>query len=367
MTDIQVLETTAGALSQALSIVRRQMSRRNALPILDGILIDGHQVIADDLDRRLSITFGASRTLAEPIVCHGRQLANLVRLIDRDETIRIGEPLDEELAVDFNGAHYHLVAFPAADYPDTSKDAVFGTAVQVANAGLVRAMRRVAFAMSREETWYYLNGICLSTDLRDRPCVVATDGQRMAIHPIPFEIEGGAGRIIPLDTIKCLEGIGKEPETIAFGEPRFCRFAWPGMTLDSRLIDGTYPDFRKVIHPTVNARLAFRPDAVRACVKRIIASDISGAVGALRLSVDRRGARLEYRRMSHGAVESFEAAISGDPFEVGINPRYLLDVLDAFRSAETLVLATTDNPSSDAMVFFADGDDLTVVQMPMRI
>lgn len=363
------IQMTAGALASGLKLLSGVVEHRVTFPVLGCFELSNGKLFGSNLDVDVEVEVPASgKAVLPPIEYRG--VARLARLIDGDETLTI-EPASpakgrHEVELRFNGSRYQL---PHADSElprlDMPADAV---ATQAGNLGLLAAMRRVAPFISTEETRYYLNGICLSRGPDGAPCVVATDGHRLAWMPTGAVAmaEGESDPIIPRDALKVLLAQKAEPGTVQFGALR-TRFEWPGLRLTAKLIDGTYPDFRRVI-PKFETAPALEVElprgAMLAALRRLsVMSDVSSRPVKTWFSAD----GLQLSMLCDG--QSFEetVALAGPAAEhvSGFNAGYLIQVLRSFPNAEVIRMYH-EEPGAPAM-FTADGDALTVVLMPMRV
>jgi DNA polymerase-3 subunit beta len=243
---------------------------------------------------------------------------------------------------------------------------------QIAAADLRTLVDRSFFAISTEETRYYLNGIFLHAAKREGVKVlraVATDGHRLARveAPLPSGAEGIPGVIVPRKTVAELRRLIDESTDsvrIALSESKI-RFAFDGAVLTSKLIDGTFPDYERVI-PTGNDRvLEVDCRAFANAVDRVstISSERSRAV---KLSVKRGHLTLSTTSPDNGsATEELEVAYTGDDIDVGFNARYVLDITQQI-DGDALRLAFADAASPTLACDVADTSALYVL-MPMRV
>jgi DNA polymerase-3 subunit beta len=235
--------------------------------------------------------------------------------------------------------------------------------ITVDTTDMMRLIDKTRFAISTEETRYYLTGIYLHTVVEDgRPLLraVATDGHRLALAdmPAPEGASGLAGVIVPRKTIqearRLMEDAG---ETI-------------GLQLTSKVIDGSFPDYTRVI-PRENHRLMNVDNRLFAAAVDRVATISSEKSRSVKLSVESGRVVLTVRNMETGqAVEELEVDYEGDPFEIGFNARYLMDVA-AQIGGETAEFRFADRAASATMldpVLALDPTDAGVqyVLMPLR-
>jgi DNA polymerase-3 subunit beta len=237
---------------------------------------------------------------------------------------------------------------------------------------LKRLIDRTRFAISTEETRYYLNGIFLhAAKSNDVPMLraVATDGHRLARMEIPLpEGAGGMpGVIVPRKTVAELRKLLEEAEqdiAVALSETKI-RFTFGATVLTSKLIDGTFPDYDRVI-PTGNDRvLEVNCREFAEAVDRVstISTEKSRAV---KLALERGSLTLSATSPENGtATEEIEASYGAQPLEIGFNARYLLDIAEQIEG-DGARFAMADAASPTVVCDTADRSALYVL-MPMRV
>lgn len=356
------LETTAGNLASAMKLAAGIVERRNTIPILGCVRIGKGKIVATNLDQEIEIALPQiGKGKGESCVDYFR-LSALIRQVDADETVTLAEN-DALTEISFNGSAYKLASLPARDFPEFPK--LDGERTVTDNMGLAAALARVAFAISTEETryYYYLNGVAFLNG-PDGPAVCATDGHRLAVHPVPLMPDGAAGTIMPKDTVAYMAARKREPKAITFGNLRM-RAEYDGMTLSAKLIDGTYPDIWRVIpQGTVQAFTADRARLLNVlnriscfAIERNRAVKLTGAGGVLTL----------YVKTPDGEGRETIDCEMNEPFDVCYNCHYLIQAL-ATLSGERVTLASIPGEiSGSPATIKSDGDTLLIVLMPMRV
>lgn len=265
---------------------------------------------------------------------------------------------------------------PAGDFPVMPPEGL-SSRVEVDTAGLMRLIDRTRFAISTEETRYYLTGIYLHTLVQDgRPILraVATDGHRLALAdmPAPEGAAGTPGVIVPRKTIqearRLMEDAGEAIDVQLSAQK--VRFDFGRAALTSKVIDGSFPDYTRVI-PRDNSRVMTVDNALFAEAVDRVATISSEKSRSVKLSVETGRVVLTVRNMETGqAVEELEVDYEGEPFEIGFNARYLLDV-SAQIAGETAEFRFADRAAAATMldpVLVLDPTDAGVqyVLMPLR-
>ena len=364
------------ALLKTLAHVQSAVERRNTIPILSNVLIDVSEdrvsLTATNMD--LTIVDEVPVEIAEP----GAATAPVHTLYDIVR--KLPEGAQVEMSTGGEGSQIRIAAgrsvftlatlpkedFPATDIPDQPH------AFTLQPGALRHLIDRTRFAISTEETRYYLNGIYLHTAKSDDLDVlraVATDGHRLARFEIPLP-EGAAGMpgvIVPRKTVAEVRKLADEtdrPVNVSLSDTKI-RFAFDSTVLSSKLIDGTFPDYQRVI-PVGNDKIVeVNCRDFAAAVDRVstISSETSRAV---KLVIADGGIRLSATSPESGtATEDVPITYAGPPIEIGFNSSYLLDIARQIEGAAAEIsLADSDSPT-----IVRDASDMSAlyVLMPMRV
>lgn len=356
-------------LASAVDRVAKVVHKRNTIPILANILIkaegDAIELRATDLDVDASLRVEGA-TIAVPgelTVPAGEFRDALKRWPDGVLSI---ESDTRRLTAKVARSRASFPVLPAVDFPDIRKSGARNT-FQIPGSDLSAMVARCGFAVSTEETRYYLNGIFLHV-ADDRLVAVATDGHRLSRLEMPMAegAEDMQGVIIPRRTIGLWPNLlgedESEPVTIEVAE-NFIRFGSEAMVLHSQLVEGTYPDYTRVI-PRGNNRVALANLAdLAAAVDRLLVFtggekgrglSFSFAEGELTISI----------RSDSGEAEEVLPAECGFDLNIGFNGKYLRELLGTLKGPKVrFALADPGSPST-----IADEEDLRrdIVLMPMR-
>jgi DNA polymerase III subunit beta len=364
--------TLLKALAQAQSVVER----RNTIPILANVLIEaeGAQVSlrATDLDievvdRAAAMVERSGATTVSAVMLH-----EIVRKLPDGALVNLAEDAAAgRLTVTAGRSTFSLATLPKEDFP------VMATSEYAANFSapapvLRRLFDKAKFAISTEETRYYLNGVYMHVSTGETGKVlrcVATDGHRLARidAPLPEGAEGMAGVIVPRKTVGELRKLLEDDDTsiaVSVSETKV-RFATAAITLTSKVIDGTFPDYTRVI-PTGNTkRLEVDASEFAKAVDRVatVSSERSRAV---KLSLDEDRLVLSVNSPDSGAAEEELAVAYGDErLEIGFNAKYLLEIASQVDRENAVFLF---NSSVDPTLM-REGNDTSAVYvvMPMRV
>lgn len=369
------------ALLRALAHVQSVVERRNTIPILGNVLLsagdDGLAFSATDLDMEIADSAAAQVETPGQITAPAHTLYEIVRKLPEGAEVSLGfSGADPRLAVQAGRYKVNLPVLPAGDFPIMPSEGL-SSSMSVDTADLIRLIDKTRFAISTEETRYYLTGIYLHTVVHEGRSLlraVATDGHRLALAemPAPEGAAGAAGVIVPRKTVqearRLLEDAGESIDLRLSAQK--IRFEFGGAALTSKVIDGSFPDYTRVI-PKENHRIMTVDNALFAAAVDRVATISSEKSRSVKLSVESGRVILTVRNMETGqAVEELEVDYDGDPFEIGFNARYLMDVT-AQIAGETAEFRFVDRAAAATLldpVLVLDPTDVGVqyVLMPLR-
>ncbi|MEL6204991.1 MAG: DNA polymerase III subunit beta [Pseudomonadota bacterium] len=363
--------TLLRALAQAQSVVER----RNTIPILANVLIeaDGSQVSfrATDLDIEVVDRAEAQVERAGATTVSAVTMHDIVRKLPDGALVRITDDGTGRLTVEAGKSHFTLATLPREDFPvmaSTDYTANFSAPAPV----LRRLFDKSKFAISTEETRYYLNGVYMHVAESEDGSVlrcVATDGHRLARvdAPLPEGAEEMPGVIVPRKTVGELRKLLDDDEAkiaVSVTETKV-RFATPEITLTSKVIDGTFPDYSRVI-PTGNPRKMEVDASEFAKAVDRVATVSSERSRAVKLALDEDRLILSVNAPDSGAAEEELAVAYGDErLEIGFNAKYLLEIASQVDRENAVFMF---NSSGDPTLM-REGTDTTAIYvvMPMRV
>jgi DNA polymerase-3 subunit beta len=363
-------------LLKSLGHVHRVVERRNTIPILGNVLLRAEKsalnLKATDLDLEVIESIAAEVAPGGSTTVPAHMFYEIVRKLPEGSQVVLEASGDRAvMAIRAGRSRFTLQTLPESDFPDLAAGEMKHT-FKVWAADFKRLLDKTHFAISTEETRYYLNGVYLhiagsgkSATLR----AVATDGHRLAQAelPIPSGANGMPGVIVPRKTVNEVQRLveGSEGEiTIEVSQAKI-RFTLGDVVLTSKLIDGTFPDYGRVI-PTGNDKvLTVDKKDFEAAVDRV--STVSSERGrAVKLSLSGGRLVLSVTNPDSGsATEELEVEYDADPLDIGFNSRYLLDIA-AQLDGEVAVLKLAD-PGSPTLIQDKDAKGALYVLMPMRV
>ncbi len=370
------LSIERGTLLKALAQAQSVVERRNTIPILANVLIeaDGATVSfrATDLDIEVvdkapAMVERAGSTTVSAVMLHEiiRKLPDgaLVALSDDAATGR--------LVIAAGRSTFSLATLPREDFP-VMASSEYATNFSAPASVLRRLFDKAKFAISTEETRYYLNGVYMHVATSEAGPVlrcVATDGHRLA--RIDAQLPAGAqampGVIVPRKTVGELRKLLDDDDTtiaVSVSETKV-RFATPLISLTSKVIDGTFPDYNRVI-PTGNSRRLEVDAAAFAKAVDRVATVSSERSRAVKLSLEEDRLVLSVNAPDSGnAEEELAVAYSDERLEIGFNAKYLLEIAGQVDRENAVFLF---NSSGDPTLM-REGNDTSAVYvvMPMRV
>ncbi|ODS01716.1 DNA polymerase III subunit beta [Methyloceanibacter superfactus] len=364
------------SLAKALAHVASVVERRNTIPILSNVLLAAGtnelRLTATDLDMELVETVPCRSSGDSAITVPAHMFYDIVRKLPEGNEIELERDAEQERVVITSGpAQFSLQTLPADDFPALSVDDL-DHSFKLPAADLRRLIEKTRFAISTEETRYYLNGIYLhaaETDGKPTLRAVATDGHRLAQVelPLPTGAEGMPGVIVPRKTVVELSKLveNADGEVRVELSPAKIRVSAGRVVLASKLIDGTFPDYERVIPQGNDKRMEVDNAAFAQAVDRV--STLSSDKGrAVKLALSEGKLVLSVNNPDSGsATEELAVDYGFDPLEIGFTARYLLDITGQLDSG-TAEFQLAD-PGSPTMVRDVKDPSALYVLMPMRV
>lgn len=353
-----------------LQAVSGIVERRQTLPILANVLFEHKgntlSTIATDLELQITAKVEVPTAGDQSITVAARKLQDLLRALPDTSEVTI-DAKDGKMAVKAGKSRFSLQTLPAADYPRLTMSQEQLQSFSLPQRLLKATLRLVEFAMAQQDIRFYLNGMLFVLE-KDQLACVATDGHRLSFAVMP--VEGNFAKqeiIVPRKTVTELSKLladTDEPVTIDILANQV-RFSFGNIELTSKVIDGKFPDYHRVI-PTAHTKLVTMDRLLllhtlqRAAIlsnERFRGVRVGLAPGVLKIACT--------NNEQEEAEEEIEVAYEGGAVDIGFNINYLLDALATLSSSE-ITLALQDSAAS--VLFTVPGrTDFKYVVMPMRI
>ncbi|NJM13774.1 MAG: DNA polymerase III subunit beta [Synechococcaceae cyanobacterium SM1_2_3] len=364
------LEAKREQLLKPLQHVIGAVERRQTLPILTNVLMTVRErdltLTATDLEVELSVRADLVAEAPGVITLPARKLHDILRALPEDGAVTLSVENDKA-TVRCGRSRFTLGTLPAADFP-TLEDLPFEGDMRLHQGALRSLIERTHFAMAQQDVRYYLNGLLLEVSpglLR----IVATDGHRLAFQELPTEVDVTETRqvIVPRKGVMELMRLltDSDAEVALKLGANHIRATMGDIRFTSKLIDGKFPDYQRVI-PREGSRVVI---ADRVALRNALTRTslvLSDKTQGIRLQLDDWILRTQAQNPDQEeAEEEVEINYSGGPLEIGFNGSYLLDALGAL-GGELAKLSFADAGSS-CLIEEAEGGSGKHVIMPMRL
>src|SRR5919108_3931067 len=354
-----------------LSAVSGIIERRHTLPILSNVLIERAQDALAFLATDIEIQIAAKSGIAAPAEAHAvtvgaRKLLDILRALPEGAEVTLQQQ-DKRLLVKAGKSRFTLQTLAAEDFPRLARPAGEAAKFELEQKALRRLLALVQYAMAQQDIRYYLNGLLMVVE-DGALKVVATDGHRLAFaalklgSPLPRQ-----EAIVPRKTVLELGKLladSDQPVKIEIAATQ-AAFSFGAIDLVSKLIDGKFPDYTRVIPTSHKNRLQTEREPLRQALLRaaILSNEkfrgVRWVIGEGALKIVSSNAEQEE------AHEELEVKYSGDALDIGFNVNYLLDMLNNVPG--TGVECAFGDAASSALITYASEKDFKYVVMPMRI
>ncbi len=366
-----VLKATQEKVLSALQSVAGIVERRHTLPVLANVLVrkTGGQIELTTSDLEIQI-----RTTAElggdegnyTTTVGARKLIDILRTMPSDQTVTL-ESNQNKLLLKGGKSRFTLQTLPAEDFPLVQESPAFGPAFSVPQKTLRSLLAQVSFSMAVHDIRYYLNGILFVAEGKQLS-LVATDGHRLAFAGVTLDVEVPRQEVIlPRKTVLELQRLLSDGEGSL--EMRFAtnqaRFAFDGMEFVTKLVEGKFPDYNRVIPKNHRNAVILGREALLASLQRtaILTSDKFKGV---RLNIEPGVLRVATSNAEQEeAMDELDIDYGGDAIEIGFNVSYLIDALS--NMSQDMVRIELQDSNSSALVTNPENNAFKYVVMPMRI
>lgn len=360
-------------LSKGLQTVSRVVASRNTIPILSNVVLSAEgtnlSLVATDLDIEISLSIPANVIVPGETSLNAKLLTEIARKMPTDEVAIKVE--DGNATASSGQSKFNLQTLPASDMPSLSVGELTHN-FEMKAADFRKMLKRCAFAISTEETRYYLNGVFLHSTSDEfgslKLRAVATDGHRLAKTEIdaPEGSGGMPGIIVPRKTVAEVDRILDIDANVEIGVSESkIRFIAGNAVLTSKIIDGSFPDYTRVIPAPSNQKATAQKASFGACVDRV--STISSTRGrAVRMTFSEGGCLMYVSSPDHGeAQEEIALDYGGEAITIGFNAQYVGDILSNCETDQVEFFLT--DAGSPARIHPVGDSSTTYVLMPMRV
>jgi len=364
------LTTKRDELASKLSIVSRAVSTRAATQALSGILLNADEdevvLAATDGEMGLRTALKATAATAGSVLLPGRLLSELARSLGDDSVeIELRES-ERDVEIRSGGSSFHLRVLPVEDFPNLPAEGA--EPLRIPAAALADTVELVARAASRDDMRPVLTGVLVTASGQEMT-MVATDSYRLAVKRTELEspIGGDLEANIPA---KALRELGRLVTADGLDEvavsllPNQAVFRAGGILLNTRLIDGQFPNFRQLLPESYEHDVRLPRPEFLDVVRRV--SQLAQRNAPLRLSFSPGELKVSASTPDVGdAEEAMPAAFDGDPLEIGFNPEFLRDGIESVEGDE--VMLRLISPLRPGLLQPVDNEDFRYLVMPIRL
>jgi DNA polymerase-3 subunit beta len=358
-------------LLKPLQVVIGIVERKQTLPILSNVLIEKDagkiRFTATDLEIQITTTIETKGNDKDSgsITVGGKKLQEILRVLPDQSKISITTK-ESKAQVKTNTGRFSLQTLPAQDFPKLSNQLSGSRKISLQQSMLKNLFLSVQYAMAQQDVRYYLNGVLLLIE-GDKLKVVATDGHRLAYNCGTVGGEHEKSEIIlprkAVTELCKLLGDVSDPVEIEFS-PQQAKASFSDITLITKVVDGKFPDFERVI-PKYSNHLSMNRILVQQALQRTAILSNEKFRGVRFVLTEKNLSIISNNSEQEEAQEDIETDYHGEGIDIGFNVNYLLDGLNNIRS-ETAVFSFGD-PNSSILITTPDNSDFRYVVMPMRI
>lgn len=364
-------KTEKETILKPLQLVIGIVERKQTLPILSNVLIekeiDRIRFTATDLEIQITTTIEAKNTGNEisSITVGGKKLQEILRILPDQSKISI-ETKENKAQIKTNKSRFTLQTLPSQDFPKLNDQLVNANKIVLSQSVLKKLLLSVQYAMAQQDVRYYLNGVLLIIEA-NRIKAVATDGHRLAFNA--SMIDGNHDKqeiILPRKAVtelcKLLADTDENVD-VEFSTQQ-AKISFSGIELISKVIDGKFPDYDRVI-PNYSNHLGMNRVLVQQALQRAAILSNEKFRGVRFILTEKNLSIISSNSEHEEAQEEIETEYHGEALDIGFNVNYLMDGLNNISSEE--VIFSFGDPNSSILITTAENQEFRYVVMPMRI
>ncbi len=357
-------------LLKPLTNVSSIVERRHTLPILSNLLLEAKnnhiQLTATDLEMQISLSIESNFKGELSTTISAKKLLDICRSLPEAVDIDMAST-DSRITVKAGKSRFNLQTLPAADYPVMSKVTGDNTSIQISQLALKKLLKQVEFAMAQQDIRYYLNGLLLEVN-ENKLNIVGTDGHRLSFTSTTLNRSYEKTEVIlprktVVELIKLLNDSDNEVNIeLSAGQ---ANFSFDEIRLISKVIDGKFPDYHRVIPVGHQNTFSVNRMAVLTAMQRASILSNEKYRGIRMVLSDNNLKLISTNTEQEEAEEELEIAYTKDGLDIGFNVTYLIDVLNNV-SDENIHFSFADANSS-CLITVTNDENYKYVVMPMRI
>ncbi len=366
-----LIKTHRDTLLAPLQSVSGIVERRHTLPILSNVLLekkgDRLTLLATDIEIQITTSTEVAAGEGDGAVTVGaRKLQEILRSLPESNDVSLVLE-DKRLQVRSGKSRFSLQTLPADDFPRMTLADGETKQFNISQKAFRQLLGKTQYSMAAQDVRYYLNGLLLLVEGKELRAV-ATDGHRLAFASVEIDTELARQELIlPRKTVLELNRLlvdSDEPLNITLA-PNQIRFSFGSVVLVSKLIDGKFPDYERVVPPSLRNHLTVGRQTLMQAMNRAAILTNEKFRGVRVVLGDNSLKLIAANAEQEEAQEEVEVAYQGDPIDVGFNVGYLLDVLNNVHTDE--IQWSFNDANSSALITVPGNDRFKYVVMPMRI
>lgn len=366
-----IKNTDKEIILKPLQVVIGIVERKQTLPILSNVLIEKEpgkiRFTATDLEIQITTTIDMKAGDGESaaITVGGKKIQEILRILPEQSKISI-EAKENKAQIKSNKSRFSLQTLPAQDFPKLSNQLVDAKKIVLSQNTLKALLHSVQYAMAQQDVRYYLNGVLLIVE-GTRLKAVATDGHRLAYNAVTIKEKNEKQEIIlprkaVVELCKLLSDSEDEVE-IEFSQQQV-KANFSGITLITKVIEGKFPDYERVI-PKYDNHLSMNRTLIQQALQRAAILSNEKFRGVRFVLTEKNLSIISSNSEQEEAQEEIETDYHGEALDIGFNVNYLMDGLNNI-NGETAIFSFGD-PNSSILITTAENAEFRYVVMPMRI
>ncbi len=364
-------KTDKETILKPLQVVIGIVERKQTLPILSNVLIEKTQgkirFTATDLEIQITTTVDIIKDDGQTtaITLGGKKIQEILRILPDQSKISV-EIKENKALLKSNNSRFSLQTLPAQDFPKLNSQLVDSNKIILKQNVLKTLLQSVQYSMAQQDVRYYLNGVLLIIE-GNKLKVVATDGHRLAYNSGTIEGEYEKQEIIlprkaVIELCKLL-GDGEDIVELEFSSLQV-KASFSGITMVSKVIDGKFPDYERVI-PKYENHLSMNRITIQQALQRAAILSNEKFRGVRFVLTEKNLSIISSNSEQEEAQEEIETDYHGDAIDIGFNVNYLMDGLNNINGE--IAIFSFGDPNSSILITTPENDDFRYVVMPMRI
>ena len=358
-------------LLRPLQVVIGIVERKQTLPILSNILLEKNdgklEFTATDLEIQITTTLvdELAKNSSESITVAGKKFLDILRILPDESTLSL-ESKENRVIVRSGKSRFSLQSLPAMDFPKLQDHRKGKSVVTLQQKKLKDLLNSVQYAMAQQDVRYYLNGVLIITE-SNQLRAVATDGHRLAYNSISVDGEFSKQEIIiPRKAVMELSRLLNDTEDtveLEFSSQQF-KATFGGINLLTKVIDGKFPDYERVI-PKYDNHLDMDRLKIQQALQRVSILANEKFRGVRFILTEKNLSIISSNSEQEEAQEEIETEYHGNAIDIGFNVNYLLDGINNIASKN--IEFSFGDPNSSILITTKENEDFRYVVMPMRI